>query len=1837
MTNLGVYSELNKPTDFEFRVKSKVGNEKLLEDIASISVMDGTKPVSLNIIDQGGGEYSIGAKGGFTTGSTYEISLADGYVFKTEDGEEKEEKIRKATLTIEAEEQNKLRYNKDLIFISEDDTLGLVVDGGSTSWDEYSNPIVDANLNEEADTKVSTGCFSRTTDDSDILDGTMICVYAGEEQPGTEQPGTEDEKLGERASFLIVTGTDGTTVYFKEPDTTEELLKAYFIPDNIPFSVNSEDELPENYFEVTFTGEEGKYQVDNGVRTDIMNIQEIDNMGSIEVGDFITFYVGELKDIEKNEKDPIVRYGLITDINGNRITFKNITVEEIQSCLDTYMVDTLETKAILSTMSDEDVIALQSSIEKQVYDSGFADYATEELTKYVMNCDEFKNKIGLSNIELRDEDGNMLSPNDIALMAGYTPSPVVGEPNITATLVEDPEYFGEDGIGIEVGVELEITIEPGEKDPVKKALVVKVAATFKQEVKIDIKLGASADVGWHIIIPEIKSIKFDAAFDVYSYTKVDFDVSIYLVKDNKDSKTDKIKDLFNLAKKTRSKLNDILELQEKIKSYKEDGESKSEIEELQEQSNSLWNEFKNEVDEPVLDELELDDLVEAEVEFTDITDTIQDLLKADEEDEVDSGIQRMVERYSEMMNRESQWIEIVRKQMMNVEQCYYGIAANITVYFIIKSKVNVAIGSEIENLVGKRYCFYFDIIEGDSGSNISDLTEERFAFNLYAMGNLGLKTGLEVDITAGIGSTRIASIGGSAELGVYVDFWGYFIYSYSKYRPEESRQEYIDEQIMGAMLLDFGIYTEMTLIAQALGGKLKYEPVLYDGSWPLLSSGDEVNVYDFAYNIDPKSNKRVNIVGDYNDGDAEITMKLPDAIRTMKTLNLKTGKLENKVYDFDDFNFYMSNENFKYEPISGTITVTPPQDVRYMETDLRIVWKGNKAGFNKYDIDVTIPFVWSNLDSEEMKEPIAVNVIVDDGYGNKSIVYTDLVHKGEKFSIPSEDEVKKLINYDKYNVSLDNGEQVNLKYEDIIGYDEYVNPEEQVEQMDTNYTFTMKPKKYTIEILDNNGNNIGGDTAKFGESFTNINQYVGFEYDDDRAREYFKITGIVADKTDDVDNMVNKDYEDIKEDELEAYDNRDVFKPIDIDFAKELLRGHTKYKVRWSKNSANITYKFKGIDQDDIVIAVKKGNMPSHNDYRSEMGKEFDNAVLVAQDSKFIPVQSDATYVMEYSLAIDYVDDATITYDAQEGTGVADVTLPVGYSLSRPTDPVKDGYYFGGWYIDEDCTEQFEHDQMPDHDITVYAKWSKVEYELKYDIGNMAKLKEDVTSKEVTYRDPYGELPTEDDFESIPPDCYFNGWINQGGKKVTEDTIHQEKSNATIKADWRAKLKTGISISEDQASVNTGYVYYKESDAPRFLFTGYYTTNTGENIPMSDEEFKVEYQLCTDKGNTWIDSVNEGGTYNVKVSRKEDEKHKAFERVINEAYKVNKKKINIDKVPTVEMYNGIILVKPAPDPRFDNITYKYSIDGGENWSESPIFSYKIGTKVKAAVKVHEGDSNYTCSNAMIDTEVYSLKASSELGDEFEFEVEIDMRDKLTSGANDEYRVDIYDRYDNKCGEGEARKLESKGLYLDKFKYSPWSIKRLRFEQTHDSKGLNNEIEIYHITTIGEYNEGKRVEHQGKSFEFEGGNEGFGYSEFGDTFKRKIEKLGPTEYYINQTEENEIIELKNTESKTFEFSGNTKDQYTGKDGKAYNAYNYADAPIVYYEINNTRYLKYFTQKIKGFDVDCKGLNEAMINNKCETLKVKYCIKYPEQSTASGGEQSCEITLKSSYKPTTKDKK
>ncbi len=79
--------------------------------------------------------------------------------------------------------------------------------------------------------------------------------------------------------------------------------------------------------------------------------------------------------------------------------------------------------------------------------------------------------------------------------------------------------------------------------------------------------------------------------------------------------------------------------------------------------------------------------------------------------------------------------------------------------------------------------------------------------------------------------------------------------------------------------------------------------------------------------------------------------------------------------------------------------------------------------------------------------------------------------------------------------------------------------------------------------------------------------------------------------------------------------------------------------------------------------------------------------------------------------------DFSLAFDSKGGSEIAAQTVINGKTPVLPTDPTREGHKFVAWYADEGCKTLFDFSQPMTANKTVYALWSKMEYEREFAVS----------------------------------------------------------------------------------------------------------------------------------------------------------------------------------------------------------------------------------------------------------------------------------------------------------------------------------------------------------------------------------------------------------------------------------------------------------------------------------------------------------------------------------------
>ena len=160
-----------------------------------------------------------------------------------------------------------------------------------------------------------------------------------------------------------------------------------------------------------------------------------------------------------------------------------------------------------------------------------------------------------------------------------------------------------------------------------------------------------------------------------------------------------------------------------------------------------------------------------------------------------------------------------------------------------------------------------------------------------------------------------------------------------------------------------------------------------------------------------------------------------------------------------------------------------------------------------------------------------------------------------------------------------------------------------------------------------------------------------------------------------------------------------------------------------------------GVDALDALIQRGDAAMKDKADYTDESIKKLEEALALAKvlsekvDEQIETQEFETTYG-EFNAVRDALQVAlgclelkpvepgpgpdsqptyvTVTFDDMvDGTDNKVVEVLKGSKVSKPEDPVREGYTFAGWYADEALTEAYDFGSAVNEDTVLYAKWTE--------------------------------------------------------------------------------------------------------------------------------------------------------------------------------------------------------------------------------------------------------------------------------------------------------------------------------------------------------------------------------------------------------------------------------------------------------------------------------------------------------------------------------------------------
>ena len=201
--------------------------------------------------------------------------------------------------------------------------------------------------------------------------------------------------------------------------------------------------------------------------------------------------------------------------------------------------------------------------------------------------------------------------------------------------------------------------------------------------------------------------------------------------------------------------------------------------------------------------------------------------------------------------------------------------------------------------------------------------------------------------------------------------------------------------------------------------------------------------------------------------------------------------------------------------------------------------------------------------------------------------------------------------------------------------------------------------------------------------------------------------------------------------------------------------------------------------------------------------------------------------------------------------------VQINSTISKPSDPVFESYAFEGWYTDQACTDEYIwnfENKITDRDITLYAKWTPVDYTITYhNIEDADNSNNTISSFTIESGNISVHPANKDGYE-------FKGWYdneNPGESDIPITLISKGTDhNVDLYANWQAITYTityeNLFDADNSANTKSSFIVEDEIELKDPIRDGYNFKGWYEDIGLSKP----------------ISAISKGTTKNITVYAK---------------------------------------------------------------------------------------------------------------------------------------------------------------------------------------------------------------------------------------------------------------------------------------------------------------------------------------------------------------------------------
>ncbi len=162
------------------------------------------------------------------------------------------------------------------------------------------------------------------------------------------------------------------------------------------------------------------------------------------------------------------------------------------------------------------------------------------------------------------------------------------------------------------------------------------------------------------------------------------------------------------------------------------------------------------------------------------------------------------------------------------------------------------------------------------------------------------------------------------------------------------------------------------------------------------------------------------------------------------------------------------------------------------------------------------------------------------------------------------------------------------------------------------------------------------------------------------------------------------------------------------------------------------------------------------------------------------------------------VEEVIIHFDANNGSEVFSVSILSETDYLLPESPVKEGYLFDGWYMDEAMTLLFDEQEINNDgsDITLYAKWIQQDYSLNFVTNSVVPIDSIIVTVGSTILLP--PLPGDESNT-------FYGWYTDAAFTLPFEDYIMPAHDVTLYAKWTDSIFY-YTLNEEDEAIITGII-----------------------------------------------------------------------------------------------------------------------------------------------------------------------------------------------------------------------------------------------------------------------------------------------------------------------------------------------------------------------------------------------------------------------------------------------